>query len=166
MATAAVLLSTVPATAQETPPPGSCDFSDLPGIVWWGTEPQMPIERFVSYLAPVFWHSPDEPELEGLSGADVPVPEVMPLEAADGPVVYYQLKEIQAPTELRWTALEAADRYRVEIVRVDETSVWRQEVIDASQIMEDLQLPFEKGQRVHPVSEVTVSAGFDDLLQR
>ncbi len=85
----------LPAPAQDAPPPGSCDWSDLPGIVWWGTERYMPLERFASYSAPVFWHSPDEPEMEGRSGAELMVPEVFPFEEADGPVVYYQLKELR-----------------------------------------------------------------------
>ncbi len=88
-----------PAPAQTAGESPRCDFSDVPGAVWWGTENRMPLDRLAAYAAPVFWHSPDEPELEGMSGADVPVPEVLPLENADGPVVYYQLKEIQTGTE-------------------------------------------------------------------
>ena len=114
MGTAAVLLSASTATAQDTPAPGSCDFSDLPGIVWWGTEPQMPIERFVSYLAPVFWHSPDEPEMEGRSGVDIMVPEALPFQEAEGPVVYYQLKEIQARPDGAATAYVQDDQARGE----------------------------------------------------
>jgi len=96
VATAVLLLISVPVSAQEAPAPGSCDFSDVPGIVWWGTDSQMSIERLASYMAPVFWHSPDEPELEGRRGVDIMVPEALPFEEADGPVVYYQLKELQA----------------------------------------------------------------------
>jgi hypothetical protein len=85
----------LPASGQTTAD-RACDFSDVPGIVWWGPESRMPLERLAAYAAPVFWHSPDEPELEGRSGAEVAVPEALPLESADGPVVYYQLKEVQA----------------------------------------------------------------------
>ena len=85
--------------AHKTPAPGSCDFSDVPGIVWWGPEFEMPISRLASYAAPVFWHSPDEPEMEGLSGADLMVPEAFPFQEAESPVVYYQLKEIQTRPE-------------------------------------------------------------------
>jgi hypothetical protein len=91
----AISCAAVPVHAQTSGESPRCDFSDVPGAVWWGTESRMPLSRFAAYAAPVFWHSPDEPELEGKSGADVPVPEVLPLETADGPVVYYQLKEIQ-----------------------------------------------------------------------
>ncbi|MGW8281747.1 MAG: hypothetical protein ACWGON_00485, partial [Gemmatimonadota bacterium] len=96
MLTALVLVAVVqPARAQTRGESPRCDFSDVPGAVWWGTESRLPLERFVAYTAPVFWHSPDEPELEGKSGAEITVPEALPLESADGPVVYYQLKEIQ-----------------------------------------------------------------------
>ncbi len=110
-----VVFVALPAPAQEVPPPSSCDWSDLPGVVWWGTERYMPLERFVSYMAPVFWHSPDEPEMDGLSGADLMVPEALPFEEADGPVVYYQLKEIGSrPGTTRSTvyAEDEADRER------------------------------------------------------
>ncbi|MCL7964585.1 MAG: hypothetical protein M8858_04115 [marine benthic group bacterium] len=95
LAATVALVAAAPVRAQTPGENLRCDFSDLPGAIWWGTESRMPIERLAAYAAPVFWHSPDEPELEGKSGADVPVPEVLPLETADGPVVYYQLKEIQ-----------------------------------------------------------------------
>ncbi len=95
LAVVALLAGVRPAEAQTRGESPRCDFSDVPGAVWWGTESQLPLERLVAYSAPVFWHSPDEPELEGRSGADVSVPEALPLETADGPVVYYQLKEIQ-----------------------------------------------------------------------
>jgi len=83
------------ARAQDVPAPGSCDWSDVPGVVWWGSERYLPLERFASYAAPVFWHSPDEPEMEGRSGVDLMVPEAFPFEEASSPVVYYQMKEIQ-----------------------------------------------------------------------
>lgn len=91
----ALVVAPIPARAQSGGESPRCDFSDMAGAVWWGTESRLPLDRLAAYAAPVFWHSPDEPELEGMSGADVPVPEVLPLETADGPVVYYQLKEIQ-----------------------------------------------------------------------
>ncbi len=82
------------APAQDAPPPGSCDWSDQPGIVWWGAERYMTLQDLASYAAPVFWHSPDEPELEGRHGPDIMVPEAFPFQEASSPVVYYQLKEI------------------------------------------------------------------------
>ena len=52
----------------------SCDFSDVAGAVWWGTETEMTMERFVSYIAPVYWLSPDEPLLARTEGADIRIP--------------------------------------------------------------------------------------------
>jgi hypothetical protein len=68
----------------------SCDFSDLPGAVWWGTRRQMTLEEIASYMAPVYWFSPDEPLLQRKEGEDIRLPEVFPFETApDRPVVYY-----------------------------------------------------------------------------
>jgi hypothetical protein len=67
-----------------------CDFSDLPGAVWWGTRRQMTLEEIASYMAPVYWFSPDEPLLQRKEGEDIRLPEVFPFETApDRPVVYY-----------------------------------------------------------------------------
>jgi len=71
-----------------------CDFSDVPGAIWWGTDSIMSLQDFVSHAAPVFWFSPDEPSLGGQHGQDMIAPEAFPFETADGPVVYYQLKKI------------------------------------------------------------------------
>ncbi|MDH3734128.1 MAG: hypothetical protein OEU54_11365 [Gemmatimonadota bacterium] len=107
LALAALLLSggalvgARPLAAQVT-----CDFSDLPGAVWWGTRSQMTAREFASYVAPVYWFSPDEPLLaqraasgqrsrQLASGRDIMIPEAMPFEdPSDGPVVYYQFDEI------------------------------------------------------------------------
>jgi hypothetical protein len=83
---------------QATGDAAACDFSGSPGVVWWGTDRTMTLQRFVSYLAPVFWHSPDEPLMHGLSGDALTVPEPMPFQRAEGPVVYYQLKELVTAT--------------------------------------------------------------------
>jgi len=85
-----------PAIAQQGSPDPACDFSDGPGAIWWGTGSEMTLDRLAAYAAPVFWHSPDEPLMNGLAGADLTVPQPMPFEEADGPVVYYQLKELVA----------------------------------------------------------------------
>ncbi|MFV1987485.1 MAG: hypothetical protein ACC682_09385, partial [Gemmatimonadota bacterium] len=85
--------------------PGQCDFSDVPGAVWWGTRSQMTAREFASYIAPVYWFSPDEPLLAEAtatgrrrlltSGADISIPEAMPFEESTGrPVVYYQVEEL------------------------------------------------------------------------
>lgn len=96
---ATLLLAARPAPAQQaerTQVDPGCDFSDGPGAVWWGTEREMSLDRLAAYAAPVFWHSPDEPLMKGLSGAELAVPQPMPFQEADGPVVYYQLKELLA----------------------------------------------------------------------
>ena len=103
LAALALVAGERPADAQTPGESPRCDFSDVPGAVWWGTESRLPLERLVAYAAPVFWHSPDEPELEGKSGAEITVPEALPMETADGPVVYYQLKEIQIGGEFLGT---------------------------------------------------------------
>ena len=66
---------------------GQCNYSDIPGIVWWGTDTEMTVQRIASLAAPIYWFSPDEPLLR--------VPAHFPFEdSASIPVVYYQLDEI------------------------------------------------------------------------
>ena len=73
----------------------SCDFSDVPGAVWWGTDAEMTLGRLAAYLAPVYWFSPDEPLMNGAEGLEIRLPEALPFETApDAPVVYYQFEEI------------------------------------------------------------------------
>lgn len=73
----------------------ACDYSSIPGVVWWGTQRQMSFQQLVSYVAPVYWFSPDEPLLEGTSGAEIRMPAALPFQdAPDAPVVYYQVKEV------------------------------------------------------------------------
>jgi len=72
-----------------------CDFSGVPGVVWWGSDRYMTLERFAAYVAPVYWFSPDEPSLQGRHGADIRLPEIIAGEPfVDRPVVYYQFDEI------------------------------------------------------------------------
>jgi len=74
---------------------GECNYSNLPGIVWWGTESEMTVERIASLAAPIYWFSPDEPLLAGTEGRDIRMPSNLPFEdSASAPVVYYQLDEI------------------------------------------------------------------------
>lgn len=95
---AAVLFLVVPTAAEaqtdEKTVSDACDFSQVPGVVWWGTDPEMTLQDLVSYAAPVFWFSPDEPSLGSKHGEDILIPEAFPFDSADGPVVYYQLKEL------------------------------------------------------------------------
>jgi hypothetical protein len=75
--------------------PCGCDFSDVPGVVWWGSPRQMTVAELAAYAAPVFWFSPDEPSLGPARGPDIMAPEPFPFEpTTDRPVVYFQLKEI------------------------------------------------------------------------
>ena len=74
---------------------GQCNFSNMPGIIWWGTESEMTVERLASLAAPIYWFSPDEPLLRGAEGRDIRMPAHLPFEdSASAPVVYYQLDEI------------------------------------------------------------------------
>ncbi len=75
----------------------ACDYAGLPGFVWSGTESRHTVEEIVSYIAPVYWFSPDEPLLQGKKGAAIRMPEALPWEAKpDSPVVYYQVEEMIA----------------------------------------------------------------------
>ena len=65
---------------------------DLKFIIFWeGSDSLMTLDRLAALCAPVFWFSPDEPELENNSGKDIRIPAAFPFETqADSPVVYYQ----------------------------------------------------------------------------
>lgn len=72
-----------------------CNFSNVPGVVWWGPESRMSVARFAAYMAPIFWFSPDEPNLNGASGVDIRIPEPFPGESVPPrPVLYYQLDRV------------------------------------------------------------------------
>jgi hypothetical protein len=88
-----VSADTVP--AQTAALPCGCDYSDVPGAVWWGPPRQMTVAELVAYAAPVFWFSPDEPSLGRTHGPGIMIPEPFPFQRTEGrPVVYYQLKEV------------------------------------------------------------------------
>lgn len=73
----------------------SCDFSKVKGVVWWGTEPRMTVNRFAAYMAPILWFSSDEPSLGETSGLNIRIPEALPHESKpDRPVMYYQLNKV------------------------------------------------------------------------
>jgi hypothetical protein len=85
-----LVMLTCPATTWAQGP--RCDFSKVPGAVWWGTQAQMPVARLAAYLAPVIWFSPDEPSLNRTSGMDIRIPEAFPGQPVpDRPVLYYQV---------------------------------------------------------------------------
>jgi hypothetical protein len=95
-------VTVAPAGAQDIATPidrslyaGQCDFSNIPGVVWWGTESKMTVERLASLAGPIYWFSPDEPLLRGADGRDIRMPAHLPFEdSASAPVVYFQLDEI------------------------------------------------------------------------
>ena len=83
------------AVAQRRRARATCDFSTVPGVVWWGQETRLTVSRIAAYLGPILWFSPDEPLLHRASGADIRMPEALPFEpAAERPVVYYQLDRV------------------------------------------------------------------------
>jgi len=78
----------------------SCDFSRIPGAVWWGSKRQMTLTEFASYAAPIYWFSPDEPTLDGAADTTIRIPAALPFEdQPDSPVVYYQYNEIKRRTD-------------------------------------------------------------------
>ena len=72
---------------------------DLQFIVFWeGTKSLMYLDELAAYCAPVFWFSPDEPELKTKQGLDIRIPAAFPFEEqVNAPVVYYQVREILVP---------------------------------------------------------------------
>jgi len=74
-----------------------CDLKDVPGVVWYGLDSTMTVERIAAYCAPILWFSPDEPLLDDQKGKDIRIPEAFPFEdAPDAPVVYYRLRTVHA----------------------------------------------------------------------
>lgn len=107
---ALVMTLATPGQAQEQPrysTGGTCDFSNIPGVVWFGTQRRMPIQRLASFAAPVYWFSPDEPLLNQREGESIRIPETLPFETApDRPVVYYQFDQLLVNEAMRETAYE------------------------------------------------------------
>ena len=114
------LLFLAPPTATNAVAQATCDFSDVRGAVWWGTEREMTLERFMSYIAPVYWFSPDEPSLYRREGADIMAPEPFPFEDAYGPVAYYQMKELIAkPGQVESSLIMNEDDKNLSIVDLE-----------------------------------------------
>ncbi len=64
-------------------------------VFWEGTKSEMTYNELASYCAPIFWFSPDEPELKNKSGRDILIPANFPFEPdSSRPVVYYQFRNI------------------------------------------------------------------------
>lgn len=91
------VLTPAAATAQNR-----CEFSDVPGVVWWGTETEMSLSDLASYMAPIFWFSPDEPSLLGQEFDRIRTPEPFPgTPVPDRPVVYFTSSTISLPHPMR-----------------------------------------------------------------
>ncbi len=91
-----LLVWSVPARAQQPPALRGCqDLREATGLVWSGTERRMTLQQLASYVAPVFWLSPDEPTSNNKRGRDLRVPAALPFESQpESPVVYYQLNGV------------------------------------------------------------------------
>jgi len=64
-------------------------------VFWHGFRSEMTIHELVSYCAPVFWYSADEPMLYNKTGKDIRIPQRFPFDStASNPVVYYMVKNI------------------------------------------------------------------------
>ena len=64
-------------------------------VFYIGQRSQLTIDELAAYCAPLFWFSPDEPELNNKSGRDIRIPRPFPFDVpCDSPVVYYQIRKI------------------------------------------------------------------------
>jgi hypothetical protein len=92
----ALVVWSASAEAQQPPALRGCqDLKEATGLVWSGTERRMTLQQVVSYAAPVFWLSPDEPTAKNKRGRDLRVPAALPFESQpESPVIYYQLNGV------------------------------------------------------------------------
>jgi hypothetical protein len=92
--------TTMATTATGLSSQATCDYSGLPGVVWWGTKRRMTLTEFASYSAPIYWFSPDEPTMDDRRGKALRVPEILPFEEqVDAPMTYYQFNDIGRRTD-------------------------------------------------------------------
>ncbi len=69
--------------------------SASPFVLYQTSNPKISALQLASYCAPVFWFSPDEPQLKNKTGKDILIPEAFPFQSkGNSPVVYYQIREI------------------------------------------------------------------------
>ena len=72
-----------------------CDLEGVQGVVWYGLDSTMTIQKFAEACAPILWFSPDEPLLMDAEGKEIRIPEAFPFESTpDAPVVYYRLRRV------------------------------------------------------------------------
>jgi hypothetical protein len=120
-----------------------CDFSKVNGVVWWGTETQMPVAQFAAYMAPILWFSSDEPSLGEASGAAIRIPEALPHESQpDRPVMYYQVNLVYKRPDAKSAA----------VLRTPEGGASNSlDLVNAAMVSEVLRLlPHRRGLGAHP----------------
>jgi hypothetical protein len=135
-----------------------CELADVPGVVWYGLDTTMTVERVAAYCAPILWLSPDEPLLDDKKGKDIRVPEAFPFEdAPDAPVVYYRLRTVYTRAD------NTAPAY------IPDPNDRGQSIIDLSEVIAiDLDFffyyPSEEGfgGHQHDVESVEMKVGFGD----
>ena len=94
-----------------------CDLSDVPGIVWAGSDPIMTIQELASYCAPIIWFSPDEPLLGRKRGKDIRLTEPMFFEEpTDAPVLHYRVDGVASRVDAGGSALSNLDSGKADIV--------------------------------------------------
>jgi hypothetical protein len=72
-----------------------CDLEGVQGVVWYGLDSTMTIQKFAEACAPILWFSPDEPLLLDATGKDIRLPEPFPFEEKpDAPVAYYRIRMV------------------------------------------------------------------------
>jgi len=72
----------------------------------------MSLAQLAAYVAPIYWFSPDEPSLNGKSGADIRIPEAMLGESLPPrPVVYYEVTRVHTRPDAKGASVvrNAAD---------------------------------------------------------
>ena len=157
----ALVLFAAPLAAQ-----GRCDLSQVPGAVWWGTETTMTFDRLASYGAPIIWFSPDEPNLDGRTGAAINIPEQLLLPGVDTmpldhPVMYYQVEEMYRLLAIAKPGL--ADRMHQVVDDVDgsgrgERRAHRRRIVGIQGDPGDLVMPAEARE------PTGIARGGDDLV--
>lgn len=74
-------------------------------IFYSGLKSKMSMLEIASLCAPVFWYSPDEPELHFKSGKEINIPRPYPFEKdSKKPVVYYDIKSIRIKSNINYTS--------------------------------------------------------------
>ncbi len=76
-------------------------------VLWSGDKNIMTYQEIASYCAPVFWFSPDEPELKNKEGKNINIPTYFPFQVhSENPVVYYQIRKILKNKDVKGDAVK------------------------------------------------------------